>query len=268
MALTYAHSDGRQEFGWPDIVEAMTTIESGTAQGIDYVADETRAVAIHEAGHAVASHVYMHDVLSTRISIRKRGGSLGHHQAVEKQERFSSWRHEEVGQLVWTLGAMAAEHVFYGENSTGVGGDVAQATSKAAWMVGMCGMGPEPINLNGARFDTEEEAREAEERLMMRFERIGLQIMNRSRGAQEQGDAVASILRDPSKQAAAARILGQAYLTALCLIRHNREQTLRIADVVVERKELHGDEVVEVLDGAGLEAPVIDVTDESIWPKL
>src|SRR5204863_257877 len=34
MALTFAHSDGRHEFGWPDIVEAMTTIESGTAQGI------------------------------------------------------------------------------------------------------------------------------------------------------------------------------------------------------------------------------------------
>jgi len=141
----------------------MTTIESGTAQGIDYVAEETRAVAIHEAGHAAASHVYMHDVLSTRLSIRKRGGSLGHHQAIEKEERFSSWRHEEVGKLVWTLGAMAAEHVFYGESSTGVGGDVDSATARAAWMVGMCGMGPEPIDLNGRRYETEAE-REAGER--------------------------------------------------------------------------------------------------------
>src|SRR2546421_8063386 len=200
MARTYAHSDGRSEFGWGDIVEAMTTIESGTAQGIEYVAEETRAVAIHEAGHAVAWAVCMHGVLSTRLSIRKRGGSLGHHQAIEKEERFSSWRHEEVGKLVWTLGAMAAEHVFYGENSTGVGGDVQSATWRAAWMVGMCGMGPEPIDLNGTRFDTTEEAGEAEERLMDRFERIGIQIMNRARGAQEQGDAVASILRDGAKQ--------------------------------------------------------------------
>src|SRR5207249_11035968 len=117
MALTYAHSDGRGEFDRKDIVEAMTTIESGTAVGVHYVDEETRAVAIHEAGHAVASHVYMQDVMSTRLSIRMRGGSLGHHQAIEKEERFSSWRHEEVGNLVWTLGAMAAEHVFYGENS-------------------------------------------------------------------------------------------------------------------------------------------------------
>jgi cell division protease FtsH len=268
MALTLAHSDAREVFGWGDIVEAMTTIESGTAQGIDYVPEETRAVAIHEAGHAVASHVYMQDVLSTRLSIRKRGGSLGHHQAIEKEERFSSWRHEEVGKLVWTLGAMAAEHVFYGENSTGVGGDVESATTRAAWMVGFCGMGPEPIDLNGTRFATEEEARDAEQELMDRFERIGLQIMNRGRGQRESGDAIATVLGDPAKKQAAAQILGQAYMTAVCLVRHNREETLRIAETLVERKELHGDEVVELLDAATLEAPHIDVTDESIWPKL
>src|SRR3712207_7050211 len=104
MARTYAHSDGRMDFTRQDIVEAMTTIESGTAQGVDYMPDETRATAIHEAGHAAASHVYMHNVLSTRLSIRKRGSSLGHHQAIEKDERFTSWRHEQVGRLVWILG--------------------------------------------------------------------------------------------------------------------------------------------------------------------
>jgi cell division protease FtsH len=268
MALTLAHSDGRSHFEWSDIVEAMTTIESGTAQGIDYVPEETKAVAIHEAGHAAASHVYMHDVLSTRLSIRKRGGSLGHHQAIEREERFSSWRHEEVGKLVWTLGAMAAEHVFYGESSTGVGGDVQSATARAAWMVGMCGMGPEPIDLNGRLLDSEEERRAEEERIMERFERIGSQIMNRARAAREQGDPIAAILGDPTKRRAAAQILGQAYITAVCLIRHNREQVLHIAETLVQRRELHGDEVVEVLDGASLQAPAIDVTDETIWPKL
>jgi len=46
MALTFAHSEGRARFGWLDIVEAMTTIESGTAVKIEYVPAETRAVAI------------------------------------------------------------------------------------------------------------------------------------------------------------------------------------------------------------------------------
>jgi cell division protease FtsH len=103
---------------------------------------------------------------------------------------------------------------------------------------------------------------------MDRFERIGLQIMNRGRGQRESGDAIATVLGDPAKKQAAAQILGQAYMTAVCLVRHNREETLRIAETLVERKELHGDEVVELLDAATLEAPHIDVTDESIWPKL
>ena len=163
MALTTAHYEGRQRFNREDIVEAMTTVESGTAVNVEYIPEETRAVAIHEAGHAVAGHVYMKGVESTRLSIRKRGSSLGHHQALEKEERFSSWRHEETARLVWTLGAMAAERVFYGENSTGVGGDVMSATTRAAWMVGSCAMGPEPVHLQralhhrrGARGSTEE----------------------------------------------------------------------------------------------------------------
>jgi ATP-dependent Zn protease len=210
----------------------------------------------------------MHDVLSTRLSIRKRGGSLGHHQAIEKEERFGSWRHEEAGNLVWTLGAMAAEYVFYGENQRGVSGDIQSATGRAAYMVGVYAMGPEPIDLNGTLFDSAEEAEEAKERYMERFERIGLQIMNRSAGQREAGDPVASILADPIKRNHAARILGQAFVTAVATIQHNREQVLRVAETLVERKELHGDEVVELLDEADLQAPSIDITDESVWPKL
>ena len=153
MALTIAHHTGHERFTWEDILEAMTTVESGTAINIEYIPEETRATAIHEAGHAVAAHMYKKGSESTRLSIRMRGGSLGHHQARDKDERFSHFRSEQMGDLVWGLGAMAAEHVFYGENSTGVGGDVFTATAQAAFMVGASGMGPEPIALpaGGAR---------------------------------------------------------------------------------------------------------------------
>jgi SpoVK/Ycf46/Vps4 family AAA+-type ATPase len=267
MALTYAHSEARERFDRKDIVEAMTTIESGTAVGVNYIDEESRAVAIHEAGHAVASHVYMNDVLSTRLSIRMRGGSLGHHQAIQKEERFSSWRHQDVGNLVWTLGAMAAEHVFYGENSNGVGGDIQSATWIASRMVGMSGMGPEPLDLRGRV--AKERLPEVEKELMERFERIGLRIMNRARmGGAMDSDPIGSVLGDPSKRSAAAQILGQAYLTAVCCIRANRESVAAVAEALVQHKELYGDEVVELLEAAAPRAPVIDVLDESIWPKV
>jgi cell division protease FtsH len=268
MALTYAHSDGRERFSWEDIVEAMTTIESGMAIKIEYIPEETRAVAIHEAGHAVAGHVYMKGAESTRLSIRRRGDALGHHQALEKEERFSSWRSEEVARLIWTLGAMAAERVFYGENSTGVGGDVQSATARAAWMVGACAMAPERIELNG-RFKNEEEADRERKRIAKKFETIGAQIMNRSGGGGPmEHDPLSGVMMDRDKRAMAAQLLGQAYVAAHLLIEHNRDAVEKIADILVERKELHGDEILNLLEESKLVLPAVDLTAEETWPKL
>jgi ATP-dependent Zn protease len=268
MALTYAHHEGRMQFDWDDIVEAMTTVESGTAINIDYVPEETRAVAIHEAGHAVAGHVYMMGAESTRLSIRRRGAALGHHQALEKEERFSSWRSEEMARLIWTLGAMAAERVFYGENSTGVGGDVQSATARAAWMVGACAMAPEAIQLNGSpRGEAKRE--EARQKIRQRFEQIGAQIMNTAGGGGPfSHDPIAGVLGDRSKRAMAAQLLGQAYLSAHHLIEHNKEAVERIAQTVIERKELHGNELLRLLDNAKLEIPEVDLTKEEAWPAI
>jgi ATP-dependent Zn protease len=260
MALTIAHHSGRTAFGWEDLVEAMTTVESGTAINIEYVPDETRATAIHEAGHAVAAHAYMKNAESTRLSIRKRGASQGHHQALQKEERFSSWRSEELANLIWTLGAMAAERVFYGENSTGVGGDVRAATDRAAWMVGACGMGPPYVEL---RCDDESEA-EARERVMKRFQKIGSQIVNRSGS----GQGEAGVLRDPGQRVMVEQLLGQAYLAAHHLIDANRKAVENVADALVERRELYGDEVVQLLQAQSLHIPEVDLTADEAWPHV
>jgi len=266
MALTIAHHDGRPAFDFEDLFEAMTTVESGTAINVEYVPDETRAVAIHEAGHAVASHVYMKDVESTRLSIRMRGQSLGHHQALEKEERFSKWRSEQIAALIWTLGAMAAERVFYDENSTGVGGDVQSATARAAFMVGASAMGPEHVELNGGSED--EATRESREKIMKRFEEIGIQIMNRTNGGPFAHDATSAALNDHDKRKAAAQILGQAYVKAYNLVLHNKNAVSKIADVVVARREIYGDELLDLLRNANLTEPTIDYTEEAVWPKL
>jgi ATP-dependent Zn protease len=273
MALTLAHHDGRMAFSWPDIVEAMTTVESGTAIGTEYIPEETRAVAIHEAGHAAAAHVYMKGAESTRLSIRRRGAALGHHQAREKEERFSSWRSEETAQLVWALGAMAAERVFYGENSTGVGGDVQSATARAAWMVGACGMAPERPELNGRGNGTVARRTRAadtkRDEIMQRFEGIGLQIMNRTGDGGPLGhDPLAGVLGDRDKRALAAQLLGQAYVTAYALISHNRAAVEQIAEALIEKKELFGDELVEILETAKLKIPTIDLTQAKAWPAV
>jgi cell division protease FtsH len=265
MALTIAHAEGRRQFAWRDIVEAMTTVEAGTAQNIDYVPEETRAVAIHEAGHAAAGHVFLEkEILSTRLSIRKRGSSLGHYQGMEKDERFSHFRGRVFGSLVMTLGAMAAEHVFYGENSQGVSGDLQSATATAAAMVGMWGMGPDAVAI-----DIQNDLPADEPTVERRLQRIGSRIMNRaSGGSPMMGDPIAAVLGDPEKRRAAAQLLGQAYVTAYTLIATNRDKIEQIAEILVDRKELHGDEVVDLLDSVHLTRPQLDLTDPATWPHV
>jgi ATP-dependent Zn protease len=267
MALTRAHHDGREEFNREDIIEAMTTVESGTAVGVEYIPEETRAVAIHEAGHAATAHVLLKGAESTRISIRMRAGSLGHHQALEKEERFSSWKSEEMAKMAWTLGALAAEQVFYGENATGVGGDLQSATGRAAWMVGVSGMGPDPIPIDSTARRSVERREEERQRLAKRFEAIGLQLMNRASG-DFQHDSIAAVLQGLDKRQLAAQIIGQAYLTAYQLVLQNREGVETIADHLVARKELYGDELIELLNSVDLKEPTIDLSKEETWPTL
>jgi ATP-dependent Zn protease len=316
MALTIAHAEGRPVFSRYDIVEAMTTVEAGTATNIDYIPEETRAVAIHEAGHAAAGHVYLGDeILSTRLSIRMRGNSLGHYQGLDKDERFSHFRGRVMGSLIMTLGAMAAEHVFYGENSQGVSGDLRSATNTASAMVGVWGMGPEPMPID---IHPREESRglpvevsgpfrghmhasllpgpgnggdggqggdganrgnghdlvafgdpraERADLVSRRLEQIGNRIMNRASGESPLAPSpLGSVLSSPDKRRSAAILLGQAYVSAYSLMVTNKDKIERIAEVLIERKEIYGDEVVDLLDSMGLVKPDIDLADDTTWP--
>src|SRR6476620_4197844 len=262
MALTYAHADGRERFDSGDILEAMTTVESGTAVNIEYPEEDTRAVAVHESGHAAASHVYMKGTESTRISIRMRGESLGHHQAAEQVEHFSQWRSDQIATLIWGLGAMAAERVFYGQTTSGVGGDIQTVTRLAALMVGAAGMGPEPLDLDAGGLDSKEE-----ERVLRRLEDIGLKLMNRT-GSIQDHDVAASVLSDRDKRRIAAQIVGQAYVIAHNFVLQNRTGIEKIADEVVARREIYGDELVALLEAANLKPAKIDLLEEASWPTL
>jgi ATP-dependent Zn protease len=267
MGLTYAHADARPECAWRDIVEAMTTVEAGVAVGQPYAKHEERSIAIHEAGHAVCSHLYNDNLMSTRLSIRRRGDSGGHHQAMRIEDRFVSWRSEEVANLIHTLGAMAAELVFYGQNTTGVGGDVASVTMRAAGMVGFAAMAPSPVDLSD-RIEDPEERREAEKRVQERFIDLGNTIMHRSGSGMLDAQPLAATLGDPAKRRLVAQLLGQAMVIAYATITANRAATERVADELVERRELYGDEVVTLLDSVELHKPEIDVLEESAWPAI
>jgi len=266
LALTYAHAQDRERFDRLDLLEAMTTVESGVAIGQPYPKHEERATAIHEAGHAVCGHLFMENRLSTRLSIRKRGSSGGHHAAMEIEDRFGHWRSEELGDMIWGLGALAAEHVFYGQNTTGVTGDMRGATTRAALMVGFRAMGPAPIDLSD-RVEDDDERAEIEERVRERFVQIGRQIMNLAPGGLDTNPYRATVA-DPDKRPLVAALLGQGFVVAYQTVLQNRAATERVAEELIRAGELYGDDVTSLLDGVGLRKPDIDVLDEATWPRI
>jgi hypothetical protein len=128
----------------------------------------------------------------------------------------------------------------------------------------MWAMGPDPLHIAGSRAVEGEEHAVGE-----RLERIGNTIMNRaSGGGMLSDDPIGAVLRNQDKKRAAARLIGQAYVTAYALMASNREGIEEIAAILSERKEIHGDEVVDLLNSVNLSRPTIDLYDDRTWPAV
>ena len=63
------------------------------------------------------------------------------------------------------------------------------------------------------------------------------------------------MLGDRDKRRMVAQIIGQAYMKAHHLMLHNKDKVEHIADVVIQKKEIYGDELVRLLNGANLQIP-------------
>jgi ATP-dependent Zn protease len=189
-----------------------------------------------------------------------RGFSRGHHQSFDKNERSGRFQSGLFAELIHDVGAMAAELVFYGENSNGVGMDMQMTTRLSTAMTGAAGMSPAPLDLKGKTLPgkTDQETREIINR---RLEDLGGRLVNRSAASFQ-------ALGDRRKAAYTTRFVGQAILIAYQLVLLNKDKVEAVADAVFETKEIFGDELVKLLDAQNFVAPEIDWTDESIWPPI
>jgi ATP-dependent Zn protease len=243
LALMYAFEDGRDAFQWKDLREAMGNIEAGLAHPVEYTERDKIAVARHELGHAVAARYFLPDAVSVRLSIRMRTGSLGHHRAVEKEEEFSHFRSQTAGELRHGLGAIAAERVFYGENSTGVSQDLVQSTSLAAMMVGVWGMGPDPLPPDKSRLAVS---------IGQYLISVAAAMDNELLG---QTTPAAKALGNPHSSRAIAQVLGAAFIDDWRVMYVNQEAIDLAAEALMAQGELVGDEIGGLLDSVGLRKP-------------
>jgi ATP-dependent Zn protease len=242
LALMYAFEDGRESFNWRDLREAMGNIEMGLAEPVEYSEREKLATARHELGHAVAARFFEPQKRAVRLSIRMRGGSLGHHSNVEDEERFTHFRSNRAGRLRVELGALAAERVFYGENSSGVTMDLIQATDNAAHIVGVWGMGPEQLDSTMSR-----KAADFGEYLISCVEAVSVL-------GDSPSSPTAAALRNPLTRRTIAQVIGAAYIDCWRLMYVNRDAIDLAAEALMQQGELRGDEIEGLLDSVNLRA--------------
>ena len=97
--------------------------------------EEKRAVATHEAGHALVAALSVHADPVARITILPAGESLGVTEQLPLTERHLHPESVLLDSLTVALGGRAAELVVFDEGSTGAVSDLAHATDLATRMV-------------------------------------------------------------------------------------------------------------------------------------
>ena len=124
-----------------DFYRALDKITLGLENGsLTISPEEKRAIAFHEAGHAVTAAVIPGSDKLKKVSIIPRGRALGAaFYLPEEQVLMSKERLEN--QLVVSLGGRAAEEVFTGNVTSGAADDFRKATNIARKMVLEWGMG-------------------------------------------------------------------------------------------------------------------------------
>lgn len=222
-ALIFALQNGRDSLSWEDIWSAKLTDEIGLKQPVEYDEQEKVKIATHEAGHAVASWYLEREELQMQvISIVKRESTLGLVSYQEKEERYVQTRSDVMARIKTALAAGAAEKVWFGETTTGVSGDLRQATWAAATMVGFFGMGKE----------------------LYSFGTIPNELVG--------GSSTGALLRDEEVRKEANKILTEARAEIESLLREKGAIVEGMRDALLEREEIVGEEIEKLF--AELEA--------------
>jgi ATP-dependent Zn protease len=186
---------------------AMETREYGLRQRISgRTAEDKRRVAYHEAGHAIAMlRLYTRKRLD-RLTLMQYGelrGAEGVAFDKAKEEIHITTKEELLVDIQIYLASKAAEIVFLGTETTGMGGDLPGASYRAVQYV-RCGMGGQLFTMWG-EMPTPDERRQAE------------------------------------------RVMQQQFSAARKLVEENKPQVHAIVEALLEKEELLGDEVEEIV---------------------
>lgn len=224
-ALIGAMSRGEGRMSWVDLEHARMLVEIGVGQPVGYTAHEQRLIATHEAGHATMAWLVAPERRLEILTIVKRASSLGLLAHGDREDVYTRSRHELEALVQIAFGGQVAEELFFDDVSTGPGGDLAYATSVAAQMVGAAGMCDSLVSLASAG------------------------------GGPFDGGLVSRVLGDRAGREQMEALLHRQKAVTRGVLAQNRHLVEALRDALLDRHELIGHEITDVLRAAAEAGP-------------
>lgn len=210
-ALARAIEESRMELTYDDWLYVFPERHLGLRQPIPGMGTEDRRhLAYHEAGHGLTLLLVMPEHRLRRLSIVRHGRALGHADHVPIEERHTAGAQDLAKRLCVVLGGRAAELEFLGDAGMGAANDLDNAQAILATMARLWMAGTKA------------------------WLQSGLARMGSEQGKTELSDETVRYCDD-----LLARVRG--------LLRANAERMHRLAGALMEKDELHYEEIQELL---------------------
>lgn len=214
---------GRNAVEQWDLEEALEVVIAGKVKKDRVLSPkEKQAVSYHEVGHAFLAHVLPNADAVHKITIIPRTkGALGYTMQLPGEEKYLVTREEMEDKIAVALGGRAAEEVMLGQVSTGASNDIEQATETARRMVTMYGMTD-------------------------RFDMVGLESPSSAyldgRPVRKCSEATEKAIDDQI-----LTIIKKQHERALNILLENREKVNEIAQFLLEKETITGEEFKRIL---------------------
>ena len=193
-------------------------------EGLALTQEEMRLLAYHEGGHALVAAALPNIDPVHKVTIIPRGRAMGSTHQLPERERYLWKREDLMDQLAMTLGGRAAENLVFDTATSGAEDDLDKATKLARTMVVRWGMSTSLGPFASA----------AKEGQVFLGEELTRQRDHSDETAREVDQEV-------------RRILGDAADRAREILEVHREALDKVAELLLEKEEITGAEVVSLL---------------------
>jgi cell division protease FtsH len=140
-AALIAARKNRTSLSMKEFEEAKDKVTMGTERRSMIISpEEKKAVAYHEAGHAIVGLSLVGLDPVHKVTIIPRGMALGLTQTLPKEDQLTLSKEKAENMIAFLMGGQLAESIIFGQKTTGAGNDIERATSLARKMVCEWGM--------------------------------------------------------------------------------------------------------------------------------